>query len=215
MLKMHGHIKTTTLTHCLLLPACQFSNTIILNSHMTSESQLQQAANIIRTGGVISYPTESVFGLGCDPLSEAAVNRILQLKQRSVDRGLILLAGDLDQLRPYIEITDKEKQKILNTKLTTTWLVRKSEFTPGWISGKHHKVAVRISTHPLVISLCNAVNQPIISTSANPSGKEPALSSKQSNEYFTDQINMYLDYDTRMSGKPTPIKDIENGHFIR
>jgi L-threonylcarbamoyladenylate synthase len=182
---------------------------------MPSDSQLQQAANIIKTGGVISYPTESVFGLGCDPLCETAVNQILQLKQRSVDKGLILLAGDLQQLIPYIEITDKEKQSILNEKATMTWLVRKSDLTPSWVSGKHNKVAVRISQHPLVISLCKELDQAIISTSANPAGKLPALSCKQSRDYFTDKISMYLDHDTKINGKPTPIKDIETGQTIR
>jgi len=182
---------------------------------MRTNKSFQQAANIIRNSGIISYPTESVFGLGCDPLSENAVQRILELKQRPVEKGLIIVAGKLEQLMPYIEISDKERQTILSTKEPTTWLVNKSTLTPSWVSGSHKKIAVRISHHPLVISLCAVLNHPIISTSANPAGKQPALSSLQSETYFSNHVDLYLDDPTKISGQPTPIKDIETGQLLR
>ena len=137
---------------------------------MSSTSQIPQAAQIILDGGIISYPTESVFGLGCDPQNEKAVHRILHLKQRAVDKGLIIIAGNLEQLNPYIYISNEEKQKILEEKSAVTWLVRKSRLTPRWVSGQHSKVAIRISQHPTVTNLCHETNGPIISTSANPAG---------------------------------------------
>jgi len=182
---------------------------------MCTDKPIQQAANIIQNSGIISYPTESVFGLGCDPLSEKAVQRILELKQRSVEKGLIIVAGELEQLMPYIEISDKEKQTILTAKKPTTWLVNKSTLTPRWVSGSHKKIAVRISRHPLVVNLCAVLNQPIISTSANPAGEQPALNSQQSETYFSNRVDLYLDDPTNMSGQPTQIKDIETGQIIR
>ncbi len=182
---------------------------------MPLNSQIQQAASIIRNDGVICYPTESVFGLGCDPLSEIAVHKILRLKQRSTDRGLIIIAGNLQQLGPYIEISEKEQQIILKEKSAMTWLVKKSDLTPHWVSGKHKKIAIRICRHPLVIELCKALNQPVISTSANPAGASPALSSQQCRDYFSNQVNYYLDDSSQISGLPTPIKDIETGIAIR
>jgi len=182
---------------------------------MPSSSPIKQAATIIHNGGVISYPTESVFGLGCDPLCEPAVERILQLKKRSVDKGLIIIASNLLQLEPYIEISPKERQVILNEKSVMTWLVRKSKLTPPWVSGKHSKIAIRISRHPLIIALCDEINQPIISTSANPAGAQPAISCQQSKDYFTNQIDLYLDDSIEISGQPTHIKDIESGTIIR
>jgi len=182
---------------------------------MSSKSHIQQAAEIIGNGGVISYPTESVFGLGCDPLNEAAVQRILKLKNRSVDKGLIIVAGILNQLMPYIEITDNQKEKILNENHPTTWLVKKSKLAPHWISGKHSKIAIRISQHPTVINVCHETNHPIISTSANPSNAEPAITCQQSRDYFKTDVDLYLDDSTKLSKKPTPIKDIETGAIIR
>ncbi|VAW66301.1 Threonylcarbamoyl-AMP synthase [hydrothermal vent metagenome] len=176
---------------------------------------IKQAARIIQNGGIISYPTESVFGLGCDPLSEIAVKRILKLKQRSVDKGLIIIAGTLQQLIPYIKLCESEKEIILKEKSATTWLMKKSELTPHWVSGAHKKVAVRISQHPLVINLCAELNQPIISTSANPAGATPALTSQQSETYFSTKVDYYLQDNTPLSGRPTPIKDIETGQIFR
>jgi len=182
---------------------------------MSSKFQLNIAAIIIKNDGVISYPTESVFGLGCSPSSEEAVNKILQLKQRPVKKGLILIAGKLSQLEPYIEITAEEKQKIINKKTATTWLVRKSALTPHWISGKHSKVAIRLTKHPLITHLCAVLNHPIVSTSANPSGANPAMSSLQSRQYFSDQVDMYLQDETPLTGQPTSIIDIETAIIFR
>ncbi|RDH82835.1 MAG: threonylcarbamoyl-AMP synthase [endosymbiont of Galathealinum brachiosum] len=182
---------------------------------MSSTSQIQQAARIILDGGIISYPTESVFGLGCDPLNEKAVHRILKLKNRSVNKGLIIVAGDLKQLSPYIEISENEKQKILNEKPVTTWLVNKSSLTPNWVSGKHKKVAVRISKYPLIINLCQLINQPLISTSANPAEAEPATTSQQSEDYFFNNIDLYIDDQSERTGQPSQIKDITTDTIIR
>lgn len=182
---------------------------------MPSTSQIQQATKIILDGGIISYPTESVFGLGCDPLNEKAVHRILKLKNRSINKGLIIVAGDLNQLAPYIEISAKEEKKILNEKLATTWLVNKSSLTPNWVSGEHKKVAIRVSKHPLIINLCQIINQPLISTSANPSGSAPATTSQQSNHYFSKNVDLYIDDQSKQTGQPTQIKDITTDTVIR
>jgi len=182
---------------------------------MQTDSQIQQAATIIRNAGVIAYPTESVFGLGCDPHSEQAVNKILQLKTRPVDKGLIIIAANLEQLEPYIDLSEEQKQKIRNEKSAITWLVKKSDIAPNWIHGNHPKIAVRVSRHPTVVKLCNAINQPIVSTSANPAGKAPAISRQQSMDYFSSGVDLYLNDSTHFSGQPTQIKDIETDGVIR
>ena len=96
-----------------------------------------------------------------------------------------------------------------------TWLVNKSELTPHWISGKHSKVAIRISKHPTVIELCNKLNYPIVSTSANPARLKPANTALQARHYFSDRIDMYLNGNTGELLTPTPITDLETGKKIR
>lgn len=182
---------------------------------MASKFQLSKAAHIIHNEGVIAYPTESVFGLGCDPLSEHAVNRILQLKQRHVNKGLIIIADNINQLIPYINISASEKIKIEKFKTPMTWLVNKSKLTPPWISGKHNKVAIRVCQHPLVKHLCKLLNSPIVSTSANPAGIKPATNILQARNYFLDGIDLYLNDNTGTLARPTPITDLSNNALIR
>lgn len=182
---------------------------------MPSRFQLIKAARAIRNEGVIAYPTESVFGLGCDPFSENAVKKILRIKHRPVDKGLIIIAANLNQLMPYINISTTEKNTITQYESAMTWLVNKSELTPYWISGKHKSIAIRISQHPLVIDLCSTLNHPIVSTSANPAGLKPAASSIKARLYFADTVDVYLSGSTGQLTQPTPITDIKTNNVIR
>jgi len=182
---------------------------------MLSKFHIIKAVHIIKNNGVIAYPTESVYGLGCDPLSEWAVNKILQLKHRPVEKGLIIIAANISQLLPYIDICPQDIKEITDYASPMTWLVNKSKLTPVWISGEHHKVAIRISQHPDVISLCNKLGHPIVSTSANPAKLTPASNVIQARRYFSESIDLYLSGATGQLKKPTPITDLETRQVIR
>ncbi len=182
---------------------------------MLSNFLLRYCSQVIRSEGVIAYPTESVYGLGCDPLSSTAVYKILHLKQRPVEKGMILIASSIDQLTSYIDISDKEYKKITTHTSPMTWLVNTTPGTPAWISGKHTKVAVRISAHPTVQALCTHLGHPLVSTSANPSGASPATTSLQARRYFHEQVDFYVCGDTGDLNRPTPITDIQTGQQIR
>lgn len=182
---------------------------------MFSNFQIIKATHIIQNDGVIAYPTESVYGLGCNPLSEKAVSKILQLKHRPVEKGLIIIAANINQLLPYIDINSQGINKITDHASPMTWLVNKSETTPKWISGQHHKVAIRISQHPGVVKLCNTLGHPVVSTSANPAKLKPANNVMQARRYFSNQVDMYLCGNTGQLKKPTPITDLENNQVIR
>jgi len=145
-------------------------------------------------GEVFAYPTEAVFGLGCDPQNKKAVYTILSMKSRAVEKGMILIASDFAQIKPYV-LFDKlplsSKQTILASwPGPVTWLLPKSPHTPLWISGNSDMVAVRISAHPLVQEICNHIDKPIVSTSANPAGQPAALSEQQVRAYFGDQLHI-------------------------
>jgi len=170
---------------------------------MLISTDVNEIAAIIQQGGIVAYPTEAVFGLGCDPHNPAAVQRLLALKQRSEAKGLIVIAANIAQLANYIsdDITDHGCESDCNSKRVlkkhtlektvsskqnspTTWLVPANEKVPKWITGQYSSVAVRISTHPACQQLCLAVAYPIISTSANPSGCEPARDIATLQAYF-------------------------------
>lgn len=134
----------------------------------------------LRDEQVIAYPTEAVFGLGCDPDSQKAVAALHTLKQRSEDRGLILVAADYQQLLPYVDdtrLTSAQRSNVLaRWPGPTTWILPISLTTPRWLTGRFDMLAVRVSAHPLVRQLCRAFGKPITSTSANLSGSLPARS---------------------------------------
>lgn len=182
---------------------------------MSSPFQIRQAASAIRNQGVICYPTESVFGLGCDPLSRSAVEKILQLKQRPVEKGLILIASRIEQLTPYVLLNDAQRTQILEQTSATTWLVTKSTATPPWISGQHNKVAIRLSKHPLVQALCNQLDYAIVSTSANPSTQAAARTLLRVKQYFPGELDYYLNGELGNVGNATPIIDMQSGAIIR
>lgn len=182
---------------------------------MTPAFQLRECAKLIRQGGVITYPTESVYGLGCDPLCESAVHKILLLKQRPVQKGLIVIASRIEQLAPYINISEQEQHTICNSREIITWLVDKSDFTPPWVSGEHPKIAIRLSQHPVARQICEQLGHPVISTSANPSAAPAAKNLLQVRQYFSNSLDYYISGDTGTVKQATPIRDLKTGKSIR
>ena len=179
---------------------------------------VEQAVAALRQGKVIAYPTEAVWGLGCDPFNAEAVKTLLRLKRRPVEKGVILVAADVEQLQPLLaaHLTQEQLQRLKQPReRPTTWLVPyDSERLPKWISGEHDTVAVRISSHPGVKALCKAAGMPIISTSANPQGCQPAKYDFQVRRYFHDQVMIcrgQLGKETR----PSTIIDLQTGAIIR
>ena len=112
---------------------------------MVTSWQVQQAARVVRAGGVIAYPTEAVWGLGCDPWDEMAVDRLLALKERPVHKGLILVADTIRQFDFLLEDLPEAWQDRLASTWPgpNTWLVPHQDRLPQWITGQHDTVALR------------------------------------------------------------------------
>ncbi len=171
---------------------------------------LRQAASILHAGGIIAYPTETVFGLGCDPLNHNAVNQLLALKQRPVEKGLILIGARFEHLRPFIDISDDTLlQKLLTPPpQPTTWVVPARPHTPNWLTGQHDSIAVRITSHPIAAAICNRFHGAIVSTSANPAGQPPARSSLSVKRYFNKQLDYLLHASINPHNPPSEIRDL-------
>lgn len=185
-------------------------------------TSVAEAAQCLKQGQVLAYPTEAVWGLGCDPYNEQAFLEILRLKQRPMEKGVILLAASLHQVEPLLAHlqTSIRAQVIASwtnrsaNERATTWLLPATNEIPTWIKGNHPKVAVRVTTHPLCVALCNAFDGFIVSTSANPAGLEPARSLQDASQYFAQELN-YLNGDLGLSREPSRILDAETGAVIR
>ncbi|MVF14288.1 tRNA threonylcarbamoyladenosine biosynthesis protein RimN [Ketobacter sp. MCCC 1A13808] len=179
------------------------------------------AVNALAQGEVIAYPTESVFGYGCDPFNPIAVQRLLTLKQRPVEKGLILVAANCQQIEPLLRSLSADQRHRLDADWPgpVTWLIPDPEqLIPAWIKGSFSSVAVRVSAHPLVQSLCQAWGGPIVSSSANQSGRPPAKS-EYSLLRARRQTGIGADYivpgATQRRSKPSEIKDLQSGRIIR
>jgi len=170
-------------------------------------------------GNVVAYPTEAVWGLGCNPFDADAVAKVLALKQRSASKGLILVASCLEQFAFILEGLSQSHIHTLQQSWPGphTWLVPCGNNVPYWISGEHDSVALRVSQHPVVQALCHTYGGPIVSTSANPQGKTAATSHWRVLQYF--RTNPLLSYCVQgMVGnntKPSSIRDLISGKRIR
>lgn len=182
---------------------------------------LRQAALALRHGGIIAYPTEAVYGLGCDPLNAAAVLRLLALKNRPIEKGLILIASDFQQLAPFVCAPDADMMRRISATWPgpITWLLPAKAETPAWLRGAHASLAVRVTAHPQAAALCRAFGGALVSTSANPAGRPPARHPLRVRHYFNHYSNEPLDYILHGAvyshTKPTEIRDVLTGKVIR
>lgn len=184
---------------------------------MTSAWHLRQAARRVRAGGIIAYPTEAVFGLGCDPLNAAAVQRLLDMKGRAAAKGLILIAADLHQLEPYIdELPASRISEILQSwPGPVTWVVPAAAEAPSWLSGGRTTLAVRVTGHAVAADLCRACGIALVSTSANLSGQAPALTALHVRQRLGGLVDYLVPGQTGPQRKPTTIRDALSGAILR
>jgi L-threonylcarbamoyladenylate synthase len=180
-------------------------------------ADLEQAAAVIRSGGLVAYPTEAVFGLGCDPRDQDAVMRLLALKERDVRAGLILIAAELDLLAEFIQPFDAaQSARILPTwPGPVTWVVAAAAATPAWIRGDHSTVAVRVTAHPLAAALCRAAGTALVSTSANLHGAAPARSARDLQIALGARVDHVVAGSCGEQDRPTEIRDATTGAVLR
>lgn len=170
----------------------------------------------LRRGGVIAYPTESCFGLGCEPRNRRAVQRLLRIKGRPERKGLILIAGKFSQLKPYLAPLTPSQVQTLHEKWPGphTWLVPASHNCPFWLTGRHSTLAVRVTAHPGSARLCNEAGMALVSTSANRSGQKSARTARECKRLFGDRVKVV----PGLVGKrrrPSTIQDFATGKIIR
>lgn len=187
---------------------------------MRISTELEEAVAVLKAGGLVAYPTEAVFGLGCDPRNVAALKRLLQLKQRPIHKGLILIAAQLEQLTDYIlPLSSEVLERILPTwPGPYTWLLPAHEQVSPLLRGEHTSLAVRLSAHPTCQALCQQFAHPLVSTSANPANQAPARDLASLKHYFADQadqIDLILNLPLGQQTNPSEIRDALTGQLIR
>lgn len=182
-----------------------------------SRLHLAQAVRVLRGGGVVAYPTEAVWGLGCDPRDEAALARLLALKRRPAHKGLILIAAAIDQLTPYIQPLDAAQLARIGNSWPgpNTWLVPCRPSVSPLLRGAHATLAVRVTAHPLAAALCRAFGGAIVSTSANRAARPPARSALQVRTRLGAGVDYILPGALGGARQPSTIRDLASGALLR
>lgn len=175
-----------------------------------SPTKLENAVKCLQTGGVLAYPTEAVWGLGCDPNNSTAIQRILALKQRPWHKGLVVVAASFEQLQPWLQpLTKQQQAKVLATwPGPVSWVLPCQSEVSQWLKGEHDTLAVRVTAHPLVNALCQKVG-PLVSTSANPAGLEPARTQEDVQRYFMDSLDCILPGELGGRSQPSEIRTLD------
>ncbi len=170
----------------------------------------------LRRGGVIAYPTESCYGLGCDPDNRRAVQRILKLKQRPQHKGLILIASSYHQVARYLQaLTPQQQQRLKDDGAQAiTYLMPVKPSCPRWLRGAHDTLAVRFTAHPYARELCRSADSALVSTSANRSGQRPAKTYAECLRLFGSKV-WVLPGRVGKRKRPSTIRAWGDGKIIR
>lgn len=179
---------------------------------------LAEAAGIIRAGGVVAYPTESCFGLGCNPRNTAAIRRILRLKRRPRSKGLILIADHRRRLLPhYVDsfAVGCRRQILDSWPGRHTWLLPAGRHVSRWLRGNHRTLAVRVTAHREAAHLCRLARMPVVSTSANRAGRRALRSAHAVRREFGDEIDFIVAGRIGADASPSIIRHGETGRVVR
>lgn len=177
---------------------------------------IRLAAEAIDGGGVVAYPTEAVYGLGCSPWNKQAIEKLLLLKRRPVSKGLIVVASNIGQLHSLVNF---DKVESIGPILETwpghvTWVLPASRETPGWLTGENPDLAVRVSAHPVIRALCDICG-PLVSTSANLTNTRSARSIMDVRNYFRDSLDYILPGDLGAEISTSEIREAKTGVILR
>ena len=182
-----------------------------------ADSTLEIATDVIKNGGIVAYPTEGVYGLGCDLFNKTAVDKILSLKQREVAKGLIIIAANWQQVqvltRPIPPLRLEQVLQISQEK-PVTWVFPASEQVPEWITGKFTSIALRVTQHPVAKALCELAG-PLVSTSANISSHVSAKTAVEVATIFGKRVDFVINAAVGNLAKPTPILNALDGTILR
>jgi len=178
---------------------------------------IRAAVKQLHAGHVIAYPTEAVFGLGCDPSNESAVRKLLSLKGRQESAGFVLIASDFSQLKPWIAETGDAllERAMASWPGPVTWLFPRATGVADYVAGDHETIAVRITAHEPSRTLCESFGSALISSSANHTSAPPARSAGEVEDYFGHYLGGILKGPLGGSERPSEIRDLLSGRVIR
>ena len=183
------------------------------------DASLSEVVAALRRGGVVAYPTEAVYGLGCDPQNRVACERLFAIKRRPPSQGVLLIGAELAQLERYIDLSAVPAPAMARAAATWpgphTWIFPRAPDAPAWLAREQAGIAVRVTAHASAAGLCRAFGGALVSTSANRHGEPPARTSADVAAEFGGEVDAILNGDVGGLERPTPIRDAISGVIVR
>lgn len=181
--------------------------------------QVLKAIDVISKGGILAYPTEAVYGLGCDPDNSKALEKIIEIKKRDTKKGLILIGSSFSNFYNYVDLSQVTKDDMLFTEKYWpgffTFIFPASNNVSKYIKGDYNSVAIRVSNHPFIVQLCSLLGKPIVSTSANFTGESPCTSFIEVKNILGNLVDYVVDGPTLGCLKPSQIIDLKTKKIVR
>ncbi|MFC1958780.1 L-threonylcarbamoyladenylate synthase [Chloroflexota bacterium] len=189
------------------------------NYSLKIQEQIERGISILRQGGIVAYPTDTVYGLGACISLPQAVERIYKVKERSRNMSLPLLLADVSQITKVAEVVPPIGWLLIHSFLpgALTLVLPKSSLIPDIITAGGTTVAIRIPSHPVPIALVEGLGAPIVGTSANLSGRPSSLTAEEVYSQLGDKVDLVIEGGRCPGGKESTIVDItgENPVILR
>jgi L-threonylcarbamoyladenylate synthase len=182
----------------------------MLNISSEIQQQVEQGISILKRGGIVAFPTDTVYGLGACANINQAVERVYKLKKRPQNRALPLLLADIWQISEVAESVSQIAWLLARNFLpgALTLVLHKSSFVPNIITAGGNTIAVRIPAHPVPVTLIQGLGVPIVGTSANLSGEANSLTADEVYTQFRDSIDLVIDGGQCPGGKESTVVDV-------
>ena len=183
---------------------------------LIKQNELQKAAKILVSGGLIAFPTETVFGLGVVFDNSKSYRRLIEVKRRPPDKPFTLMCSDVNEIEHYVEVNEIAKA-LINAYMPGqfTIILKAKEGLPDYVVSKEGNVGIRISGDENVRKLIKLVGKPLLVPSANKSGEQPLTNFKDVEKVFSNEIDAVIEGESN-SNVPSTIVLVDNGvHILR
>ena len=176
----------------------------------TELTRIKEATAVLKNGGIIVYPTETVYGIGCDPFNMDAYEKVRGLKKRLDNKSYLLLASSLSQVEECAGELEAIPRRLADVFWPgpLTMVIKPSNQVPAYLLGVSNGIAFRVTSHPVAASLAREFGHPIISTSANITGQSPIITYEKALSVFGDRADLVIENSERLQGTPSTVIDL-------
>ena len=178
--------------------------------------ELLNALNVIKSGGVILYPTDTIWGIGCDASSDLAAKKIFEIKKRDYSKGFICLASSFKMIKKYVDIVENDNLKKLSDEAPTTFIFNNPKKISKYVTANENTIGFRIPKNNFCMELINMLGRPIVSTSANISGDKIPLNYNLISSEIKEKVDYIVKHEDKNRSSESRIFKLKNdGGFSR